>query len=311
MNPRMFCDTCQREFKSEMGLKIHTGRVHGPGSMPKNDDEALVKLARIRGFSKWARDQPPDSTGGALHRTVGRMLTPVDKGGPGLKPRTSSGVERWPPLVREYKKLLDQQETVDPIILADVETVLSGWSQMIVDWKAEVAGAEVILGQADYSRIGDAIAPTAEAPVPVVRCLIPHCSGWAVLGGNRCERHGGQWLPVEVRQAMLMTSYEGLVEASKIAVETLVDVMQNSRRDDARVAASREVLDRVGITGGADIHLHLHGAEDDGDSTVAKIRNRLTEMNEAMEEAAKLRISLGIDNEIIDAEVVEDIEVPG
>lgn len=104
-----------------------------------------------------------------------------------------------------------------------------------------------------------------------------------------------------------MSSFEGLIQASATAVETLVDVMENSRRDDARVAAAREVLDRVGIKADSDIHLHVHGESDGGESVATSLRKRLAEMNGAMKEADELKARLGIgQSEIIDAEVIDE-----
>lgn len=74
------------------------------------------------------------------------------------------------------------------------------------------------------------------------------CSSPAVLGGARCTRHGGMILDPDVRRSLLITAYARLISNTDLAVETLVDVMVDGRNEIARVSASKELLDRAGMT---------------------------------------------------------------
>ena len=49
-------------------------------------------------------------------------------------------------------------------------------------------------------------------------------------------------------KARLVASYTALVDATDIAVETLVNIALYGRREDARVQAAKEILDRSGLT---------------------------------------------------------------
>lgn len=73
------------------------------------------------------------------------------------------------------------------------------------------------------------------------------CGNMPVPGGSRCEVHGGAVLDPAVRRSVLLVSYAKMLEAGDIAVEALIDVAENSKNALARVHASREILDRVGL----------------------------------------------------------------
>ena len=306
------CPVCKKMF-ADGALSLHWTKTH-KGEDPEQDQK-LAELMRLRGFMHWVNAQPPDTAAGAASRSVRRAMAEGGgrerHNGPGFKPESktsrSRSNTRWLDLIEKYKAWLDEQPMVEAHLLADCEFAITSWPDIVKDFWEERAGIDVILKREDYTLIGEAHAPTAELPVPVTRCMIKGCPNWAVVGGNRCMAHGGAWLSPEIRQAMLLTAFEGLVEASTIAVDTLVDVMEHSKRDDARVAAAREVLDRVGISGQGEIHLHLHGDGAEAESTVSKIRNRLTEMSSAMAAARELRANLtGQTDDIIEGEVIED-----
>jgi hypothetical protein len=220
-------------------------------------------------------------------------------------------------LYRGLRRVLDQGADIGitPDERMDLVATVNHWEEIIAEWRAEAES--VMAGAKEKGLEGTLPGPddpkggyTAELPVPFQMCLMPHCRKTAVLGGERCEKHGGQWLDPETRQAMLMTSYEKLINASDTAVDTLFDVMVNSRRDDARVAAAKEVLDRVGIRPGSDVHLHVHGDGAETESTVSVIRARLAEMRKTIEEGKAIDPALLSGEEIIDAEVVEDSDDP-
>ena len=49
-------------------------------------------------------------------------------------------------------------------------------------------------------------------------------------------------------KASLVESYAALVDATDIAVDTLINVALYGRREEARVMAAQEILDRSGLT---------------------------------------------------------------
>lgn len=74
-------------------------------------------------------------------------------------------------------------------------------------------------------------------------------------------------------KAKLVTSYAALVDATDIAVLTLVDIAMYGRREEARVAAAREILDRSGLSPEIRISLDSQGSE--RDVRLAELRSRL------------------------------------
>lgn len=105
-------------------------------------------------------------------------------------------------------------------------------------------------------------------PIPVLKCGFTFKSGNlcgkdCVPGSARCEKHGGALLDPLVRQSMLMMAYAKLVEGTDVAVDALVDIARSSRSDIARVQASKEILDRAGITPDVRITVTTEDSEED------------------------------------------------
>lgn len=250
---------------------------------------------------------------GAAARLVGGSKTIFDIHGRKNPPAGTNLV------YKALQRLLDDGPDIGitPDERLDLIATLHHWDEIIAEWRAEAEsvtvmskekGLDVVIpGPGDRRPEGG----TAELPVPFAMCIMPSCRKTAVLGGDRCEKHGGAWLDPETRQAMLMASYERIVEATDIAVGTLIDVMENSRRDDARVAAAREILDRGGIRAGEEIHLHVHDAEV-VESAVDIIKARLAEMHRNIEAGKAIDPTLlaGRSSDIEDAEVISDTDDP-
>lgn len=216
-----------------------------------------------------------------------------------------------------YKGLVRIMENEDielsPQDKFDLAAAINHWDEIVQEWRDDHDSVDAMSEEKGLSgSIGTSMARapgyTAELPVPFSICIMPNCRKTAVLGGDRCEKHGGHWLDPATRQAMLMTAFEKLVTGADTAVDTLLDVMENSRRDDARVAAARELLDRVGIRPGTDIHLHVHGDGEEQESAVSIIRQRLADMHQAIEDGKKIDPALLDGSAIVDAEIVEDEE---
>lgn len=162
------------------------------------------------------------------------------------------------------------------------------------EWRADVMAAK-----AGLKAVGVVTAPlvvggggTADLPVPVVQCgykdrrgtKCPHAS---MPGALRCREHGGDWLDPAIRQRLLLSAYMQLVENSEVAVEALIWVAANGKREEARVMAAREILDRAGIRAGVDVNVNISG--DEGNSSVNDLKARLKRMGEGMDVADAIR----------------------
>jgi hypothetical protein len=95
-------------------------------------------------------------------------------------------------------------------------------------------------------------------------------------------------------KAKLVASYTALVDATDVAVETLVYIALHGRREEARVAAAREILDRSGLT--PEVRVSIDTTASDRDSRMNELRRRLDSMQTG------LTTPLELDAEIIDAE---------
>ena len=106
------------------------------------------------------------------------------------------------------------------------------------------------------------------------------CRQPAIPGTVRCQDHGGELVDVSTRRAVLMSSYLQIVEATSVAVDTLVDVTLHSRNDLARVQAAKEILDRAGLTAELNVTIKLEGQ--DRDEKMDKLREKLDSMQRGL-----------------------------
>ena len=77
-------------------------------------------------------------------------------------------------------------------------------------------------------------------------------------------------------KARLVESYTALVDATDIAVNTLIDIALYGRREDARVQAAKEILDRSGLT--PEIRVAIDTTSSDRDARLSELRRRLDAM---------------------------------
>lgn len=102
------------------------------------------------------------------------------------------------------------------------------------------------------------------------------CSRTATIGCTRCDHHGGTYLtPDEIRET-LQNGQERLVDASAKAIDVLIDVMENSVRDEVKLKAVEMLLDRTGFRAGVDIN-HRSG-ENVQKSAVDALQERLDKL---------------------------------
>lgn len=216
----------------------------------------------------------------------------------------------------EFEPWMEELERIERTDL--VESLLYA----VNEWRADAAGragARTALSVADsIASVTRKAGVIAEMPLPVLECGFKdpvagsHCTDAAMPGAMRCRKHGGDWIDPRVRQSLLMAAYMRLVEASEVAVDTLIWVAVNGKREEARVMAAREILDRSGIRAGVDINVTIPESTSKR-STADQLMERLGAMadslaaREAAEAASILDVEEVIDDPgIVDAEVVEN-----
>lgn len=81
-------------------------------------------------------------------------------------------------------------------------------------------------------------------------------------------------------KARLVESYTALVDATDIAVDTLISVALYGRREEARVSAAKEILDRSGLTPEIRVAIDTSGSE--RETRFAELRRRLDNMRTSL-----------------------------
>lgn len=95
-----------------------------------------------------------------------------------------------------------------------------------------------------------------------------------------------------------------LMQAAPYAVDVLEDLMESAHREDVKLKASTEILDRAGVRGGMELDVGVEVTNNrPAHQIVAERLQRLAEGAAAVENALS---GSQKDQEIIDAEVVED-----
>lgn len=151
--------------------------------------------------------------------------------------------------------------------------------------------------------------PTLDKPLPALRCGHikrdgTQCKRFAVRGtglnGTKpvCMSHGGQ-LPVvqEAAKARIQAMRLRLIDDAGLAVDTLFDLMANASGEGIKLGAAREILDRAGLKGPADITVEVEHKLSPADA----IRDRLAGIAKRMDAGP---INLGE----TDGETVPDTE---
>lgn len=157
---------------------------------------------------------------------------------------------------------------------------------------------------------------TVAKPLPSVRCTGTirsgerkgePCENWSLTGATVCFQHGGmlpnvQKAAEERKQAARMM----LIDATGDAAETIAYLMQFAVQENVRLAAAKEVLDRAGIKGGADITIeHQHSL-----NPSAVLAEKLQEMAKSITAEREKEYTDLADPDIIDVEVIPNTEDP-
>jgi hypothetical protein len=232
----------------------HNGNGHGdlpPDELQERRDRAVSP----KSFRRWLMTQKTDPRFVPLWEAM-RAASEREYGSGG-NPTTKMFPSRFD---REtYAKALDYDEDLLEILI-----------QAEAEWRVDVRGQEGLAKklEIDTTSAFDFRNP-AQGQAQFCRFQIRSggggamklCREPAVNGTVRCMEHGGELVNAETRRAVLMSSYLQLVEATGIAVDTLINVALDSRNDLARVQAAREILDRAGLTAELNVTIKLEGEE--------------------------------------------------
>lgn len=81
-------------------------------------------------------------------------------------------------------------------------------------------------------------------------------------------------------KAKLVRSYAALVDATDVAVAALIEVALYGRREEARVMAAREILDRSGLS--PEIRVAIDGVGSERETRIAELQRRLDGMKTSL-----------------------------
>jgi hypothetical protein len=155
--------------------------------------------------------------------------------------------------------------------------------------------------------------PTAQKPVPVVRCSQikkdgERCKNWSLRGYVKCRKHAGPQALMEdgnvsrYSEAVIESARLRLVDNTDMAIETLEQLLQPGSSEGIRLKAATEVLDRAGVKGGFDIKVDVEVTENPAEV----VRDRLLKLTEGAQAVEKLKRKAAGEDDIVDAEIVED-----
>lgn len=151
--------------------------------------------------------------------------------------------------------------------------------------------------------------PTPAEPVPVVRCVTikkngERCKRWSLRGYNKCYRHSGSGNLPNVQKYcdnVIEAARLRLLDNADYAIDVLEELMQPGTSEGVRLKASTEVLDRAGVRGGFEVDTEVTVTVSAADT----IAERLSKLRKGAE-ASAVRKQQMIEDEVIDADIVED-----
>lgn len=275
-------------------------------SLSSDADPVLVerrdRALRGKTFKSWLRDHAEDPRFTELDDVVNGH--PDFRGVAFLK----MDFDKW----SNQLLAIDKGELIEPLLHATTEWQADALARNMGKGHLGIKNALVAGEKLPRTR-----SLTPEMPIPLVDCGWKNrrgiqCSEPAIPGALRCAKHGGNWLDPVIRQRLLLAAYMRLVEGAEIAVEALLDVVENGKREDARVMAAREILDRAGIRGGVDVNIVLPEGDGVGQSDqILQLRERLDTMAESLQARDQIEEDQRLAREalIIEAEVIEEIVV--
>jgi hypothetical protein len=131
------------------------------------------------------------------------------------------------------------------------------------------------------------------------------CAVWATPGTSRCAKHGGLSLDQEEMENIVAAGRANIVAASVKAIETVVDLLDESTNDMTRLGAAKLLIDKSGI----DLGVSGPGVTVKAESAGDVVRERLSRLSSRPDRELESRaqtVSPQPDADgIVDAEVVE------
>ena len=151
------------------------------------------------------------------------------------------------------------------------------------EWKAEslaLGKARTALEIVSASRVNrDFHIPQEDVLCGFVHRSGKTCKNYVVPGSPRCIQHGGALIDPEARRSILISAYISIVEKAELAVDTLAWVAEHGRNELARVQASKEILDRAGLTPELNVNINLKTE----DSVSQVLKDRIAKITEHLE----------------------------
>lgn len=167
-----------------------------------------------------------------------------------------------------------------------------------------------------YETVPDDFKPTADRPVPALRCshvredgsrckkfgikgtgVGAGAEGTGGVGGmpSMCLRHGGSLPHVRAKaDALVLSARMRLIESLPMALDTLLDLAENANAEAIRLKASTEVLDRTLGKGSIEMKVEITSNENPSDGILKKLQimreraaPKLEDLGETVEEDAE------------------------
>lgn len=152
--------------------------------------------------------------------------------------------------------------------------------------------------------------PTMIKPLPSVKCTATKrdgnpCGAWSVAGVTVCLKHGGNLPNVKkAAEARKEAARLKLIDMAEEAAEVIEYLMVYGTQEQIRLNAAKDVLDRAGIKGGADITVdHQHTL-----APSKMLGDKLEEMAKRVLKEREEQYTPDENLDIIKSEVVQDDE---
>jgi hypothetical protein len=133
------------------------------------------------------------------------------------------------------------------------------------------------------------------------------CKAWSLRGTTVCYAHGGRLNNVSEHAAAVVEGAKlRLIGLADLAIDQLEDLVRNGTAEKIRLDAARDILDRVGAKGAAEIKVEVTQTETAADRVRAMLVETAKRLDKADQKDYESKIEVVDDNEIVDAEVEDE-----